>query len=109
MLRVIPQTVRGLEELGVPQVLSTLCREKNGLILVTGPTGSGKTTTLAAMLDYINRSRKGHILTVEDPVEFIHQRQGCLISQREVGAHTPSFAAALHSALREDPDVILVG
>lgn len=109
VLRVIPQTVRPLEELGAPQILSALCHEKNGLILVTGPTGSGKSTTLAAMLDYINRSRKGHILTIEDPVEFLHRRKGCLMSQREVGTHTPSFAAALHSALREDPDVILVG
>lgn len=109
VLRVIPQTVRALEELGMPQVLSTLCREKNGLILVTGPTGSGKSTTLAAMIDYINRSRKGHIITIEDPVEFVHTRKGCLISQREVGVHTPTFAAALHAALREDPDVILVG
>jgi twitching motility protein PilT len=90
-------------------VLSSLCREKNGLILVTGPTGSGKSTTLAAMIDCINRTRRGHIITIEDPVEFMHQRQGCLMSHREVGVHTPSFAAALHSALREDPDVILVG
>lgn len=109
VFRVIPQTVRALEELSVPQSLPSLCREKNGLILVTGPTGSGKSTTLAAMLDYINRTRKGHIITIEDPVEFIHRRKGCLISQREVGVHTPSFATALHSALREDPDVILVG
>jgi len=109
VFRVIPNTVRTLEELGVPPVLHTLCRERNGLMLVTGPTGSGKSTTLAAMIDAINRERRGHIITIEDPVEFVHRRQGCLISQREVGMHTPTFAAALHSALREDPDVILVG
>ena len=109
VFRVVPNTVRTLETLGGPPVLSTLCREKSGLILVTGPTGSGKSTTLAAMIDCINRTRRGHIVTIEDPVEFLHQRQGCLISHREVGTHTPSFAAALRSALREDPDVILVG
>ena len=109
VFRVIPNAIRPLEALGVPPVLPSLCREKNGLMLVTGPTGSGKSTTLAAMIDYINRTRRGHILTIEDPVEFVHQRQGCLISHREVGVHTHSFAAALHSALREDPDVILVG
>ena len=109
VFRVIPNTISTLETLGGPPVLSTLCREKSGLILVTGPTGSGKSTTLAAMIDCINRTRRGHIVTIEDPVEFLHQRQGCLISHREVGTHTPSFAAALRSALREDPDVILVG
>jgi len=109
VFRVIPNAIRTLETLGGPPVLSSLCREKTGLILVTGPTGSGKSTTLAAMIDCINRTRRGHIITIEDPVEFIHQRQGCLMSHREVGVHTPSFAAALHSALREDPDVILVG
>ena len=109
VFRVIPSAVRSLETLGAPPVLPTLCREKNGLLLVTGPTGSGKSTTLAAMIDCINRTRRGHIITIEDPVEFVHQRQGCLISHREVGVHTHSFAAALHSALREDPDVILVG
>jgi twitching motility protein PilT len=109
VFRVIPNTIRSLETLGGPPVLSTLCREKSGLILVTGPTGSGKSTTLAAMIDCINRTRRGHIVTIEDPVEFMHQRQGCLMSHREVGTHTPSFAAALRSALREDPDVILVG
>jgi twitching motility protein PilT len=86
-----------------------LCRATSGLILVTGKTGSGKSTTLAAMIDEINTRVKGHILTIEDPIEFIHQRKNCLISQREIGVHSPSFAAALHSALREDPDVILVG
>lgn len=109
VFRVIPNTVRTLEDLELPAVLTTLCRGKKGLILVTGPTGSGKSTTLAAMIDFINRDRKGHIITIEDPVEFVHPSNGSLISQREVGLNTPSFAAALHSALREDPDVILVG
>jgi twitching motility protein PilT len=109
VLRVIPSTILSLDELGLPPVLKPLCREKKGLILVTGPTGSGKSTTLAAMIDFINQDRKGHILTIEDPVEFMHPNKNCLISQREVGVHTPDFAAALHSALREDPDAILVG
>ena len=109
VFRVIPSTVQTLEDLGLPPVLKTLCRGKNGLILVTGPTGSGKSTTLAAMIDFINRDRKGHIITIEDPVEFVHRSKGSLISQREVGLNTVSFATALHSALREDPDVILVG
>jgi twitching motility protein PilT len=109
VFRVIPHAIQSLETLGGPAVLPSLCRERHGLILVTGPTGSGKSTTLAAMVDYINRTRRGHIITIEDPVEFVHQRQRCLISQREVGIHTQSFATALHSALREDPDVILVG
>jgi twitching motility protein PilT len=109
VLRVIPIEVKTLEDLKFPPVLKTLCRIKKGLILVTGPTGSGKSTTLAAMVDFINRDRKGHIVTIEDPVEFVHTNKNCLISQREVGPHTPSFAAALHSALREDPDAILVG
>ncbi len=109
VFRVIPSTILTLESLGLPPVLKTLCREKKGLILVTGPTGSGKSTTLAAMVDFINTDRKGHLITIEDPVEFVHPRKNCLITQREVGESTPSFAAALHSALREDPDVILVG
>jgi twitching motility protein PilT len=109
VLRVVPQTVQTVEELNLPPVLKTLCRERRGLILVTGPTGSGKSTTLASMMDFINRDRKGHIITIEDPVEFLHHSNKCLISQREVGLNTPSFAAALHSALREDPDAILVG
>jgi twitching motility protein PilT len=109
VFRVIPSTIRTLEELQAPRVFKTLCRQRNGLILVTGPTGSGKSTTLAAMLDFVNRDRKGHVVTIEDPVEFVHAQKGCLISQREVGRHTSSFAAALHSAVREDPDVILVG
>lgn len=109
VFRVIPKTIHTLEELGLPTVLKTLCQERHGLILVTGPTGSGKSTTLAAMIDCINSSRQGHIITIEDPVEFVHANKGCLVSQREVGSHTPNFAAALRSALREDPDVVLVG
>jgi twitching motility protein PilT len=109
VFRVIPSHIKTLNELGLPPVLKNLSRQRKGLILVTGPTGSGKSTTLAAMVDFINSERKGHILTIEDPVEFVHQNQKCLISQREVGEHTPHFADALHSALREDPDVILVG
>jgi twitching motility protein PilT len=109
VFRVIPTEGRSLDDLSLPQVLKSLCREKKGLILVTGPTGSGKSTTLAAMIDFVNQERKGHIITIEDPVEFIHHSKGCLFSQREVKLNTPSFAAALRSALREDPDVILVG
>lgn len=109
VLRLIPNKIKSLEELHLPAVLKNLCRATKGLILVTGPTGSGKSTTLSAMIDFINRDRKGHILTIEDPVEFVHPNKGCLITQREVGTHTSSFAAALHSALREDPDAILVG
>ena len=109
VLRVIPSKVLSMEELSLPPVLKSLCREKKGMILVTGPTGSGKSTTLASMVDFINRDRKGHIITIEDPVEFVHQRKGCLMSQREVGTTASSFSAALHSCLREDPNVILVG
>jgi twitching motility protein PilT len=107
--RVIPSAALTLDELSMPEAVRTLCRANSGLILVTGKTGSGKSTTLAAMIDDINTRLKGHILTIEDPIEFVHQRKNCLISQREVGVHAPSFADAVHSALREDPDVVLVG
>jgi twitching motility protein PilT len=109
VFRLIPSVIRTLEDLGMPPVLAELCRRDRGLILITGPTGSGKTTTLAAMVDLMNRTRSDHIITIEDPIEFLHDPQRCLINQREVGPHTHSFAAALRSALREDPDIILVG
>ncbi|HTP38893.1 MAG TPA: PilT/PilU family type 4a pilus ATPase [Steroidobacteraceae bacterium] len=109
VFRAIPSKALTLDQLDMPQAVRQLCRANNGLILVTGKTGSGKSTSLAAMIDDINKRIKGHILTVEDPIEFVHPRRNCLISQREIGVHAPSFAAALHSALREDPDVILVG
>src|SRR5579862_1195788 len=109
VFRAIPSKALSLDELKLPPAVRQMCRANNGLILVTGKTGSGKSTSLAAMIDDINSRMKGHILTIEDPIEFVHQRKSCLISQREIGVHSPSFAAALHSALREDPDVILVG
>jgi twitching motility protein PilT len=93
----------------LPPVLKALCEYPKGLVLVTGPTGSGKSTTLAAMLDHVNKSRKAHIITIEDPIEFVHSSAGCLINQREIGGHTRSFARALKAALREDPDIVLVG
>jgi twitching motility protein PilT len=106
---VIPTQIRSFQELGLPNVMQTLALRENGLVLVTGPTGSGKSTTLAAMIDLINSKTKKHIITLEDPIEFVHTSKGCLVNQREIGAHTKSFASALRAALREDPDVILVG
>jgi twitching motility protein PilT len=109
VFRAIPSSAKSAEELKLPTTVMDLCRINSGLILVTGKTGSGKSTTLAAMIDDINTREKGHILTIEDPIEFVHTRKNCLISQREIGVHAASFSSALLSALREDPDVILVG
>jgi twitching motility protein PilT len=109
VIRQIPFSIKTFQDLGLPGVIAKLAEKPRGLVLVTGPTGSGKSTTLAAMLDKVNRERKGHIITVEDPIEFIHRHQGCLVNQREVGTDTKSFQSALKYALREDPDVILIG
>jgi twitching motility protein PilT len=107
--RLIPEKIRAFQELGLPTVLSTLADRPRGLVLVTGPTGSGKSTTLAAMIDKINTERREHILTIEDPIEYIHVHKGCLVNQREVHSDTLSFTASLRAALREDPDVVLIG
>jgi len=107
--RAIPHDIKPLEELGVPDSVSRFAQLHRGLVLVTGPTGSGKTTTLAALLDLANRTRSAHIITIEDPIEFLHHHKQCLVNQREVGADTESFATALKHALRQDPDIILVG
>ncbi len=109
VFRTIPANIFTLDDLAMPQISKDLCKKDKGLILVTGPTGVGKSTTLAAMIDYINGEHEGHIITIEDPIEFVYKSKKCLINQRELGAHTHSFANALRSALREDPDVILVG
>lgn len=108
-LRVIPADVRSLDEMGLPPVLKTLCRVKTGFILCTGPTGSGKSTTLAAMVDQVNQERTGHILTLEDPIEYLHRNKKSVVHQREIGGDSTSFSRALRAALRQDPDVILVG
>ena len=107
--RVIPEQIKGFDELGLPAVLATLADRPRGLVLVTGPTGSGKSTTLAAMIDKINTERREHILTIEDPIEYIHAHKGCIVNQREVHSDTHGFAVALRSALREDPDIVLIG
>jgi twitching motility protein PilT len=109
VFRVIPSKIPTAEELGLPKHVLELCSLNKGLVLVTGPTGSGKSTTLAAMIDWINRNRTAHILTIEDPIEFVHQNRKCLLNQREVRAHTRDFKSALRAALREDPDIVLVG
>jgi twitching motility protein PilT len=109
VFREIPSRIMTVKELGLSEVIEKLALLPRGLVLVTGPTGSGKSTTLAAMLDYANRTRKDHIITIEDPIEFLHSHQGCVVNQREVSVHTRSFGTALRGALREDPDIILVG
>jgi len=107
--RLIPEKIRSFQELGLPPVLATLAERPRGLVLVTGPTGSGKSTTLAAMIDKINQERHDHILTIEDPIEYIHAHKGCLVNQREVHSDTQGFSMALRAALREDPDIVLIG
>ncbi|MBW2036624.1 MAG: type IV pilus twitching motility protein PilT [Deltaproteobacteria bacterium] len=109
VFREIPSKILTVEQLGLPPVISKLASLPRGLVLVTGPTGSGKSTTLAAIIDQANRTRKDHIITIEDPIEFVHKSIGCIVNHREVGTHTKSFSAALRGALREDPDIILVG
>src|SRR5688572_23020847 len=109
VIRQIPFSIKTFEDLGLPDVIRKMAERPRGLVLVTGPTGSGKSTTLAAMIDKINKERRGHIITVEDPIEFIHRHQGCIVNQREVGTDTKSFQASLKYALRQDPDVILIG
>ena len=109
VIRQIPFTIKTFDDLGLPDVIRKMAERPRGLVLVTGPTGSGKSTTLAAMIDKINKERRGHIITVEDPIEFIHRHQGCIVNQREVGTDTKSFQASLKYALRQDPDVILIG
>ncbi len=109
VFRIIPYAISGFEELNVPPIMQKLCEKPRGLILVTGPTGSGKSTTLAAMIDKINRERRNHIITIEDPIEFLHDHRNCVVNQREVNSDTKSFTSALRVALREDPDVVLIG
>jgi twitching motility protein PilT len=109
VLRRIPNTVMSAEEMGLSQPILDLCFLHKGLVLVTGPTGSGKSTTLAALIDHVNRNRDDHIITIEDPIEFVHKHKRCLVHQREVGVHTQGFKQALRAALREDPDIVLVG
>jgi twitching motility protein PilT len=109
VFRVIPTEVVTVEQLGIPAELQQLCHLNKGLVLVTGPTGSGKSTTLCALIDLVNRVRKDHVITIEDPIEFVHRNKQCMITQRQVGQHTTSFKSALRAALREDPDIILVG
>jgi twitching motility protein PilT len=107
--RQIPTTILSVEQLGLPPIMKKFAGLHKGLVLVTGPTGCGKSTTLASVVDYANKNRREHIITIEDPIEFVHESQGCLVNHREVGLHTKSFAAALRGALREDPDILLVG
>jgi twitching motility protein PilT len=109
VFRVIPSKILTVNDLALPRELLPLCNLPKGLVLVTGPTGSGKSTTLAALVDYINDTRQDHVITIEDPVEFVHKNKKCLINQRQVGEHTKSFKAALRAALREDPDIVLLG